>query len=340
MSSSRWWLSYRNEYSCRRMWHRLRHLRPSLVRCSSTLNIFNREAKKIHRNLAALDPDVKVYDYLREEVGRRLADRVYDIMRKFDTVVDLGCGRGFISPHLCNKAVGTILQCDLSSQYVSQSQKSPSVLTEKLVVDEEHLPYRHNSIDLVISSLSLHWVNELSGALKQIFQILRPDGALIGCMYSGDTLYQLRGALQLAELEREGGIGSHISPFVDQRELGGLLSSLGYTLLTLDVDEITINYPSMFELMWDLKGMAENNATWARKPLLHRDTMLAAASIYRELYGDKESIPATFEILYFIGWKPHPSQPKPLQRGSAQISLKDIGKVNQIIKDMDKNTKT
>ncbi|UYV66199.1 hypothetical protein LAZ67_4000679 [Cordylochernes scorpioides] len=107
-----------------------------------------------------------------------------------------------------------------------------------------------------------------------------------------------------------------------------------------DVDEITINYPSMFELMWDLKGMAENNATWARKPLLHRDTMLAAASIYRELYGDKESIPATFEILYFIGWKPHPSQPKPLQRGSAQISLKDIGKVNQIIKDMDKNSKT
>ena len=42
------------------------------------------------------------------------------------------------------------------------------------------------------------------------------------------------------------------------------------------------------------------------------------------VYGKKEdgSVPATFEILYMIGWKPAPTQPKPLPRGSAQVSMK------------------
>jgi hypothetical protein len=59
--------------------------------------------------------------------------------------------------------------------------------------------------------------------------------------------------------------------------------------------------------------------------------MVAAAATYKELYGNKHEgadssggsrvsdgsrgaemmasgIPATFQLLYFIGWKPHPSQ--------------------------------
>ena len=34
-------------------------------------------------------------------------------------------------------------------------------------------------------------------------------------MFGGDTLVELRVALQLAELEREGGFAPHISPFVE-----------------------------------------------------------------------------------------------------------------------------
>lgn len=48
-----------------------------------------------------------------------------------------------------------------------------------------------------------------------------------------------------------------------------------------DTDEIRVGYPSMFELMHDLKGMGENNASWIRKLHLHRETMFAAASIYK-----------------------------------------------------------
>lgn len=73
-----------------------------------------------------------------------------------------------------------------------------------------------------------------------------------------------------------------------------------------DTDELVVNYPSMFELMWDLKGMAESNAALNRSLHLNRDTQFAAAAIYEQLYGKvdpesgKLSIPATFQVITII----------------------------------------
>ncbi len=52
-------------------------------------------------------------------------------------------------------------------------------------------------------------------------------------MLGGDTLYELRTALQLAETERLGGIGAHVSPMVNVREVGALLSRSQFTLTTV-----------------------------------------------------------------------------------------------------------
>lgn len=98
-------------------------------------------------------------------------------------------------------------------------------------------------------------------------------------------------------------------------------------MLTIDTDEIVIGYPTMFELMIDLKGMAENNAAFNRPVHLNRDTMLAASAIYKSMYGNEKGIPATYQIIYFVGWKPGPNQPTPLPRGSGEVSLKDLGKM-------------
>ena len=51
---------------------------------------------------------------------------------------------------------------------------------------------------------SLHWVNDLPGALSEICRVLKPDSPLIGAIFAGDTLFELRCSLQLAELERCG----------------------------------------------------------------------------------------------------------------------------------------
>ena len=92
-----------------------------------------------------------------------------------------------------------------------------------------------------------------------------------------------RTSLQLAEIEREGGVAPHISPMTDVKDVGSLLSRAGFTLTTVDMDEVVVNYPSIFELMADLRSMGESNAILARKPYVRRDTLAAAAAIYKGL---------------------------------------------------------
>lgn len=203
-------------------------------------------------------------------------------------------------------------------------------MSRRVVDEEQPLPFASNSVDAVVSSLSLHWVNNLPGLFRSVYDVLKPDGVFLGSLCGNDTLFELRSALQVAETELEGGFGIHVSPFIEPTDLGGLLRNAGYRMLTLDSDSIVVGYPGLRELMADLKGMAENNCVWKRKTHLHRRTQKLAEAKYKEMYGnEKGNIQATFHILSFIGWKPHGSQPKPAKRGSATMSLKDLDKLKE-----------
>ena len=91
-------------------------------------------------------------------------------------------------------------------------------------------------------------MNNLPGLFREINRILKKDGVFVGSMFGGDTLFELRGSLQLAELEREGGFATHISPFVEVQDLGNLLNRSGFTMLTIDSDEIVVRFPSVIQV--------------------------------------------------------------------------------------------
>ena len=83
----------------------------------------------------------------------------------------------------------------------------------------------------------------------------------------------------------------------------------------------------MFDLMHDLQAMGENNAVAIIKPFISKDIFLASSAAYNSIYGNKNgTVPATFQIIYMIGWKKSVDQPQPLKRGSATHSLKDLEK--------------
>lgn len=46
--------------------------------------------------------------------------------------------------------------------------------------------------------------------------------------------------------------------------MSNLLGRAGFTLLTVDVDEVRVAYPSMWELVEDLRDMGESNAVIGR----------------------------------------------------------------------------
>lgn len=201
------------------------------------------------------------------------------------------------------------------------------IIEREIIPNLEALPYEPNTFDAVLSSLSIHWINDLPSLLSQVNKILKPDSPLIAAMFGGDTLFELRSSLQLADLERRGGVSPHVSPLADVRDVGGLLTRAGFKMLTVDVEDIVVNFPDTFALMADLQAMGESNAIIHRElGPISRDVLLANEAIYRELHAeeDQPGIPATFRVIFMIGWKEGEGQAQALPRGSGEVNLTDI----------------
>ena len=270
-------------------------------------------------------------------------NRTQDINRHFPTVLDLGA-------NACNIARALTIPSATSDPPVTPSTRlthltsadpSPTLLqrdaslpfndrlsshTRTVLPPVDHpLPFGPQSFSAVLSSLSLHWINDLPSLLAQINHILKPDSPFIAAMLGGDSLYELRTSLQLSEQDRLGGVSTHTSPLADVRDVGGLLTKAGFKLLTVDVDDIIVDYPDTFALMKDLQAMGESNAVVGREMgPIGRDVLLASEGIYRALHGNEDgTLPATFRVIYMIGWTAGEGQQEPLARGSGQISMAD-----------------
>lgn len=238
-------------------------------------------------------------DFLRVEIADRLQDRIQDVNRPLETILDVG---------------GDMLR------FTGRRDSADTVQ-----ISDTPLNLHSGHYSLIISNLVMHWVNDLPGLLIQLNQALKPDGLLLASMFGGETLKELRHALLSAEAEITGGANARVIPFADVKAMGSLLQRAGYALPVTDTDTLTVTYDHPLKLMQDLRFMGETNALLDRsKNFLRRDVIQRACEIYQQDYGlDNGRIPATFQILYLTGWHPHESQQKPMKPGSATMRLAD-----------------
>lgn len=262
-------------------------------------------------------------DFLHQRVAQDAVDRLAAIMRDFPLAVDLSARRGAFAQALAasdaGHRIGHVIEADVSAPMLAGRDAA------RVVIDEERLPFAAGSLDLVVSSLALHWTNDVVGALIQIRRALKPDGLFIGAFFGGSTLYELRRSLIDAEAELTDGAGSRISPFADPADGAGLLQRAGFALPVADMDRVTVRYSHPLKLMADLRQMGETNALAERHPrALTRPVLARACELYVERFGEADGkVPATFEILTLTGWAPHESQQQPLRPGSAKMRLAD-----------------
>src|SRR5438552_53624 len=92
--------------------------------------------------------------------------------------------------------------------------------TDVQLSQDEVLQSEGVQFDLATSLLSLHFANDLPGALIQIRRCLSPDGVFAAALLGGETLRELRHAFALAEIELRGGTSPRVVPLADVRDLG------------------------------------------------------------------------------------------------------------------------
>lgn len=259
-------------------------------------------------------------DFLMTRAADELRDRLAVVEKRFERAAALHCLTDAAIEALREKsAAGKVIR-------VEQHQRLLGGNRNGIVSSLELVPFAAESLDLIVSLLTMHETNDTPGLLTQIRRSLRPDGLFLGAMAGGNTLAELRESLLAAEAELVGGAHPRVIPFADVRDIGGLLQRAGFALPVTDSEDYTVRYSSMFDLMHDLRAMGAGNflAQRSRKPV-GRELFMRAARIYAERFSDPDGrIRATFSIIWMSGWAPHDSQPKPLKPGSARVSLAKV----------------
>jgi SAM-dependent methyltransferase len=267
-----------------------------------------RRAARLRRSA----PRFREADFLHARAAMGATDSLEAILRDFPVAVDLSARpeafAGLLAESPAAAKVGTITRLGAGA---AAPGAAPVGVPD-------------GSADLVVSLMTLHWANDLPGALTQIRRALKPDGLFLGTLLGAATLKELRAVLTEAELAERGGAQARISPFADGYDGAALLQRAGFALPVSDVDRVTVRYPDLFALIRDLRAMGETNQLAGVVRPLTRGILMRAAALYVEKFGEADGrIPATFEIVNLAGWAPHESQQKPLPRGSAKVRLSD-----------------
>ena len=135
---------------------------------SSDPTIFDRRLLRTRQRRArALGPETFLIDRVADELGERLSA----VLRQFQRAADIG------TP---TDALRRVL--------MAGGKVAMIVGADSVTIDEETLPFADGSLDLVVSALSLQFVNDLPGTLIQIRRALKADGLLLAALIGGDSL--------------------------------------------------------------------------------------------------------------------------------------------------------
>jgi SAM-dependent methyltransferase len=273
----------------------------------------------IERRRRALARAVPGADFLMRRAADDLEERLATVGRRFARAATLFSTTGHARDTvLASGKAEDVVRVEADHAFLGED---PGTVAPPGVI-----PVEPGSLDLAVSLLSLQDENDIPGMLVQIRRALKPDGLFLGAMAGAGTLAELREALLAAEIEIAGGASPRVLPFADVRDAGALLQRAGFALPVTDMENLTVRYATMFDLIADLRAMGATNvlSDRSRRPAT-RHLLARAASLYAERFSDPDGrIRATFSLIWMSGWAPDASQQKPLRPGSAEISLTRI----------------
>ena len=258
---------------------------------------------------------------LQREVGARLAERLDVVKLVPATILDAGSGTGEAIGELSARypsarVVALDAALPMLQQARARSTRGRSLLTRLLgplgrggastpafvCADATSLPLSGVCVELVWSNLMLQWVNDLPRAFAEFRRVLKVGGLLTFTTFGPDTLREL--ARAFARVDGH----THVGRFVDMHDLGDMLVQSGFADPVMDMELITVTYPSPAALLAELKSIGATNQTRGRpRGLTGRGRRAALEAALLTLARDGR-IPATFEVVYGHAWKGEPKR--------------------------------
>ncbi len=255
--------------------------------------IFNRDILKLHRDASASTIDEA--NFLFKDSFVDVLDRVSFLQKEYNSVLNLG-SKTFDLSHANFK---NLVSADLSMKML---QKFTGM---RVQLDEEFLPFKDNSFDLVMSVLNLHWVNDLLGALIQIRRSLKPGGLFVASFIGGSSLSEVKRVFVEIESKLGINVNFHVPPMIATKSLAELMQKARFKDVVVDKTLKKVNYQDPLKILKDLQAMGESNCMGGGNiRYLRKDVLNAFSGEYRKLFGMKDSsVDSSFEIITCVGYK-------------------------------------
>ena len=241
-------------------------------------------------------------DFLQAEVRERLLDRLELVRLDPAWVLDLGAGTGRSLPALAARfPAARLLALDLALAMLGVAAgRHPAA--EPVCADAGRLPLADASVDLVFSSLMLHWAPDMGAVLDGVRRVLRYPGLFTFATLGPDSYRELRAAWAATDDY------PHVLAFPEMHGLGDALVQAGFQEPVLATETLTITYPDVRTLARDLKDTGTANATAGRPRGLTSPRRWARMAAAYERYRDAQGrLPATIEMVFGQAWAPDPA---------------------------------
>lgn len=240
---------------------------------------------------------------LQREVASRLLERLDYIRFTPTRILDLGAGTGFCQQSLAGRyPEAEIHALDIALAMLMQARKKISWLRRLkrrdhfVSANAAALPFADNSMDMIVSSLTLQWCPDLVRVFSECRRVLKPGGMLLFTNFGPDTLRELRQCWSKIDA------CPHVNQFTDMHDMGDAMLQSGFSDPVVDMEMITVTYNDVRSIMQDLKKIGAHNVSHGRCRGLTGKGQLQQLQQSYEAYRQEGYLPVTHEVIYGLAW--------------------------------------
>ena len=230
--------------------------------------------------------------FLQNEIANRLAEKLKVISIKPQTIIDLGSGTGLLS----NKTAKIFPNANLICVDFAQQSLLKNPQNFKVCANAYELPFASNSVDFIVSNLMMQWCPDLKALFNECFRVLKPEGLILFTTFGPDTLKELKRSWSAVDSS------AHVNNFIDMHDIGDQMLQSGFQSPIMEMENITLTYEKVLDLMHDLKSIGAQNVVSRSKALTGKTKFKKMIEMY-ESYRSDGKLPATYEVIYGHAWK-------------------------------------